>query len=66
MSLDSIARPVSTDLADLTDLAGSAGGHVHSRSCFWDVFECRWSGPAHPRHAVRRELGVPPPRRVSE
>lgn len=22
--------------------------HTHDRRCWWDVFACRWAGPAHP------------------
>lgn len=39
-------------------------GHVHDRTCYWDVFACRWAGPAHPDLA--RAATVPAPRTSPE
>ncbi|GLZ48795.1 hypothetical protein Acsp06_49800 [Actinomycetospora sp. NBRC 106375] len=48
MSVEAPARPTT-----------ARRGHVHDRSCYWDVMECRWAGPAHP---VARDPRVPAPR----
>lgn len=39
MSTATLTRLVTTDLRR---------GHAHDRTCYWDLFACRWAGPAHP------------------
>ncbi|MEJ2885486.1 hypothetical protein [Actinomycetospora aeridis] len=53
MSVDAPPRPV----------ALVAPGHVHDRTCFWDVLACRWAGPAH---AAPTDTRLPAPRRSPE
>ena len=39
----------------------AAHGHVHDRSCWWDLTQCRWAGPAHPDLTRRADETVPGP-----
>ncbi|MEJ2864278.1 hypothetical protein [Actinomycetospora flava] len=55
MTADVLTRPVATV---------ARRGHEHDRSCYWDVFACRWAGPAHPDLAG--PASVPSPRRSPE
>lgn len=55
MSVDAPTRPAAVT---------ARPGHVHDLSCYWDVFACRWAGPAHP--VLAHPATVPAPRTSPE
>ncbi|MDD7967854.1 hypothetical protein [Actinomycetospora lemnae] len=56
MTVDILTRP-------LIAVQPAGPEHVHDRTCWWDVLECRWAGPAHPAPPTPR---IPAPRRSPE
>jgi hypothetical protein len=56
MSLDAPLRP--------TTASPLGAAHVHDRTCWWDVRQCRWAGPAHP--TPQAATPVPAPRVAPE